>query len=187
MFIQSKYVFMSKFILFLSFVLLPYLLPAQRNKMHKVESLKLEWPDSEHWKVADDQEDGPQHITDLVHENESIDKWTELGNMTSIKGALDLPVDSTMSYIYFSALSSAPDAKLTFIQKGETQDCAWSIFTIEAPGFTDDTIPESQLWYVIQGKEGLYTNFIAIKKSKLPEDFKTKWTAFFQKGRLVYN
>ena len=178
---------MKKLALFLSFVLLPYLLFAQTNKKHKGESLALEWLHTADWKVADDQDDGQQHIIDLVHENESIDKWTELGNMTSLKGMVGLPIDTAMYMMFWSAIATAPDAKLTLIQQGVTQDCEWSIFSIEAPGFTDDTIPESQLWYVIQGKEGLYTNFIAIKKSKLPDDFKAKWSAFFQKGRLVYN
>ena len=177
---------MCKLAFFLSFVFLPFLLFAQ-NKPHPAESLKLDWPESEHWKVGDEQQDRRQHITDLIHEDESIDKWTELGNMTSIKGMVGIPVDTAMYMMFLSALGAAPEAKLTFMQKGEIQECPWILFTIEAPGFKEDTMPESQLWYVIQGKQGLYTNFIAIKKPKLPEDFKTKWIAFFLKGRLVYN
>jgi hypothetical protein len=166
---------------------LPYVLFAQNNKANKGESLKLDWPKSEHWKIGDEQEAGVQHIVDLVHENESTASWTELGNMTSIKGIVGIPVDTAMYMMFLSAVAKAYDPKLTFIQKGQLQDCAWILFSIEAPGFKNDTIPESQLWYVVQGKEGLYTNFIAIKNSRLPEDFKQKWTTFFLSGRLTYN
>jgi len=178
---------MSKLALFFFLVFIPFILFAQNDKPPKGESLKLEWPESDHWKVGGDLEEGPQHITNFIHDGETLDKWTELGNMTSLKGMLGISVDTAMYVMFLSAVAKAPDAKLAVIKKGETQDCPWIIFSIEAPEFKKDTIPESQLWFLIQGKQGLYTNFVATKQPKLPEDFKQKWTTFFEKGRLVYN
>ncbi len=53
------------------------------NEQQVGESLMLNWPDEENWKVGDDQENETQHVLDLIHSNETINKWTELGNMTS--------------------------------------------------------------------------------------------------------
>ena len=177
---------MNKIIL-LVFFCLPGIVSAQIEKASKTETLRLEWPKSEHWKVGDQQEYGVQRTVDLVHENESVIEWTELGNMTSVKGMTGIPVDTAMYMMFLSAVAKAVDPKLTFIQKGQMQDCPWILFSIEAQGFKNDTTPESQLWYVLQGKQGLYTNFIAIKSSKLPVEFKQKWTTFFLNGRLMYD
>jgi hypothetical protein len=169
------------------FAFVPISVYAQFNDAAKGENLRLDWPESEHWKVGDNQENGQQHVVDMIHEGETIDKWTELGNMSAVKGVKNIPMDTAMNMMFSYAQKEAPAAKLTFIKKGEMQECPWIIFTIESPRFTSDPNPESQLWFILQGKQGLYTNFVAVKKAKLPEDFKTKWTAFFLKGKLVYN
>jgi len=150
------------------------------------ESLMLDWPDSEGWKVGDDQENEQTRVIDLVRGKETVDKWTELGNMTSIKGVKNIPVDKAMSLMFDQAKQKAPEAKLTFIEKDESVENPWIIFTIEAPGFNNDNIPESQLWYIVQGKQALYTNFRAVKKASIPADLKTKWIAFFKTGKIVY-
>lgn len=176
-----------KQITFLFFILLlPFFTTAQTNAPQK-ESLVLDWPKNEHWIMGDDQENSRQHIIDLIHEGETVDKWTELANMTTVKGIRGIPIDTAMIIMFSSAKVTAPDAKLTFIKRGEMQECGWIIFSIESPHFDQDTTAESQLWLVVQGKQALYTNFVAVKAPALTEEFKTKWSTFFQKARLVYN
>ena len=170
----------------LLFVLIPFFSFSQANVQQAGESLMLNWPDNEHWKVGSDQENNEEHLIELIHENETIDKWTELGTMMSIKGAVNVPVDTSMQLMFRSALNTAPKAKLTFIQKDDHAEYPWIIFLIESPGFTNDNTPESQLWYIVQGKQGLYANFVALKKAKIPDDFKKKWVAFFKTGKVVY-
>lgn len=149
------------------------------------ESLMLDWPDSENWKVGDEQENAKQHVVDLIHSNETIDKWTELGNMTSIKGVTGIPVDKAMNLMFEQAKQNSPKAKLTFIEKDETVEYPWIIFTIESPNFKNDKTPESQLWYIVQGKQALYTNFRAVKQAIISHDLKDKWIKFFKSGKIV--
>jgi len=155
------------------------------NEQQVGESLALDWPDTENWKVGDDQENAQQHVIDLIHTNETIDKWTELGNMTSLKGVKGIPVDKAMNLMFDQAKQNSPKAKLTFIEKDEKADCPWIIFTIEAPYFNNDKNPESQLWYIVQGKQALYTNFRAVKRTTVPTDLKDKWIKFFKAGKIV--
>jgi tetratricopeptide (TPR) repeat protein len=149
------------------------------------EYLMLDWPDSENWKVGDDQENAQQHVIDLIHKNETIDKWTELGNMTSIKGVTGVPMDKAMNLMFEQAQLNAPKAKLTFIEKDESSKYPWIIFIIEAPSFKNDKTPESQLWYIVQGNHALYTNFRAIKQATIPVDLKEKWIKFFKTGKII--
>jgi len=151
----------------------------------EAESLMLDWPDDEHWKVGDNQENNQMHVIDLIHDNETIDNWTELGNMTAIKGAKNVPMDKAMNMMYDQAKKHAPKAKLTFIEKDESVEYPWIIFTIESPRFINDKRPESQLWYIVQGKASLYTNFRAIKKASIPPELKEKWVKFFKTGQVV--
>ena len=156
------------------------------NEQQKGESLALDWPDDEHWKVGDNQEDGATHVVDLIHEGETVDNWTELGNMMSIKGVTGVPVDTAMQMMYRQSKVESAKAKLTFLEKDENATNPWILFTIESPSFKNDAVPESQLWYVVQGKQGLYTNFRAIKKATISPALIAKWSKFFKAGRVVY-
>ena len=155
------------------------------NQQQVGESLMLDWPDTENWKIGDDQENAEQHVVDLIHSNETINKWTELGNMTSIKGVKGIPVDKAMNLMFDQAKQNSPKAKLTFIEKDEKAEYPWIIFTIESPSFKNDKTPESQLWYIVQGKQALYTNFRAVKQATVSADLKDKWIKFFKSGKIV--
>jgi tetratricopeptide (TPR) repeat protein len=155
------------------------------NEQQVGESLMLYWPESENWKIGADQENAQTHVLDLIHSNETIDKWTELGNMTSIKGVTGVPMDRAMDLMFDQAKLNSPKAKLTFIEKDESVEYPWIIFTIESPSFKNDKTPESQLWYIVQGKQALYTNFRAVKQATVPVELKDKWTKFFKTGKII--
>ncbi|MNU20730.1 hypothetical protein D3C71_89800 [compost metagenome] len=151
----------------------------------KGESLMLDWPDSEHWKVASNQESKEVQMLELIPEKETLENWTEMGNMMSIKGAVGVPVDVAMNMMYSEAKKTSSKAKLTFIEKDEKAAYPWIIFTIETNGFDDGGAAESQLWYIVQGKSALYTNFRAVKKATISQAQKEKWIRFFKTAKVV--
>lgn len=156
------------------------------NKQQEGESLSFYFPENENWKIGDNQENDEQQIIDMIHSNEAIDNWTELTNMTSIKGVKGINVEKVMNLMFEESKKNSSNAKLTFIEKNESVEFPWIIFTIESPNFKNDKIPESQLWYIVQGKQSLYTNFRAVKSASISEDQKQKWIAFFKTGKIVY-
>ena len=155
------------------------------NEQQKGESLVLVWPESENWKLGNSTENDQIAILELIHTNETLEKWTEFGSMLSVKGATKTPMDAAMKMMFDQTKGNAPKAKLTFIEKNETVEYPWILFTIEIPNFKSDKNPESQLWYVVQGKSALYCNFRAVKKATLPVDIKEKWIKFFKTGKIV--
>lgn len=156
------------------------------NEQLSGESFMLYWPDNENWKVGNRQENEQIMMLELIHANETLENWTEIGTMMSVKGVTGILVADAMDLMFQKTKENAPDAKLTFIEKDETAEHPWIIFIIESPRFKDDEIPESQLWYIVQGKQALYTNFRAVKQAAIPEDLKTKWIQFFKTGKIVY-
>ncbi|MES2655017.1 MAG: tetratricopeptide repeat protein [Bacteroidota bacterium] len=155
------------------------------NEQLEGESLMLNWPESENWKVGNSQETDEMAMLELIHTNETLEKWTEFGSMMSIKGAKNIPMDKAMNMMFEQAKLNSSKAKLTFIEKDESAEYPWIIFTIEAPGFKNDKTPESQLWYIVQGKTSLYTNFRAVKQATVPAELKDKWIQFFKTGKVV--
>lgn len=155
------------------------------NKQQQGESLSLYWPEDENWKIGSKQENEQIDMLELIHTDETLEDWTELGSMISIKGARNTPMDKAMNLMFEQSKHNSPKAKLTFIEKDESVEYPWIIFTIESPNFKNDKTPESQLWYIVQGKTSLYTNFRAVKKAEISEDLKEKWTKFFKTGKIV--
>jgi tetratricopeptide (TPR) repeat protein len=153
--------------------------------MNGKESLKFDLPPNETWKNASDQENDQQHVIEMLRSNESLQKWSEMVTMVAIKGVTGVPVETAMNMMLDQAKKEAPQAKLSFIEKDEKADHPWILFTIESPSFKNDKNPESQLWYIVQGKQALYTNFWAIKKAVIPADQKEKWMRTFKSGRVV--
>jgi tetratricopeptide (TPR) repeat protein len=150
-----------------------------------IESFVLEWPANEKWKLGSNQENDQMHVIEVIHSNETLEKWSEIGTMTTIKNVKNVPMDKAMDLTYQQSKQNAPNAKLTFIEKDETAEYPWITFTIESPEFTNDKTPESQLWYIVQGKNALYTNFRAVKQATIPAELKDKWIAFFKAGKIV--
>ena len=155
------------------------------NEQQAGESLMLDWPEKENWKVGSSQENEQMAMLELIHSNETLEKWTEFGSMMSIKGARNIPMDKAMNMMFDQAKQNSPKAKLTFIEKDESVEYPWILFTIESPSFQNDKTPESQLWYIVQGKTSLYANFRAVKQATVPADLKDKWIRFFKTGKIV--
>jgi hypothetical protein len=152
----------------------------------KRESLKIVWPEEYKWKVGSNQETETVHMMELIPGNETVENWTIIGTMMSYKGAQGLPVDKAMNLMFDQTKKNASNAKLTLIEKDEAAKHPWILFKIESPKFNDDPNPESQLYYIIQGSSSLYSNFVALKKAKLDDDFVNKWKGIFRAGEFVY-
>ena len=60
------------------------------------------------------------------------------------------------------------------------------MFTIDCAEYKKDDNPESQLWFLIQGKTSFYMCFRAIKKAKIDDENIAKWSKFFKAGKIDY-
>jgi tetratricopeptide (TPR) repeat protein len=156
------------------------------NEQQNGESLSLHWPENENWKIGSNQENDYMTMLELIPSNETFENWTEIGTMMSIKGVKNVPMDKAMEMKFEDLKKSSPKAKLTFIEKDESVEYPWIIFTIECPKFKNDKNPESQLWYITQGKTSLYINFRAVKESTVPVNLRDKWIKFFNTAIIVY-
>lgn len=152
----------------------------------KAENLKIVWAEEYKWKIGSNQEDKTMHFLEIIPGNETIDKWTMLGTMMSLKNVKISKTDQVVEMFRQSSLKESPKAKLTVLESNDTTKNIWVLFKVETPSFPNDTKPESQLYYAIQGEATLYVNFIAIKQKTLSTDFVDKWSNIFKSSELVY-
>ncbi|GEO11117.1 hypothetical protein SAE01_36130 [Segetibacter aerophilus] len=144
------------------------------------------WPEEFKWKLALNQEDSFSHTITLIPENESLTKWTVLGQMMAIKNNFKANnIDQVVSTFTQASLQESPKAKYLVLEKDETTKNFWAIFKVETPNYPNDPIPESQLWYAIQGNSTLYVNFVAIKEKTLSKAFVEKWIKVFKSSHLI--
>jgi len=152
----------------------------------QTEHLKIAWPEEYKWKVYLNQDNDTTHLTQILPEKEDFKTWTISGSTMSVKYLKITSTHQVVQSMTESSLSESPKAKLTVLEKNDSTKNIWILFKIETPDFPNDPIPESQLYYVIQGEQILYMNFIALREAILSNDFIEKWTKVFKSSKLVY-
>jgi len=155
------------------------------NVLFSQESLKILWLEKYEWKLISNQENDNIHLIEIIPGKENADNWTMLGQMMSMKGTVNVPMDQAKEIFFEQAKVNSPNATLTFLEKNEEDEFPWILFKIENPSFNNAKKPESQLWYIRQGKTSLYINFIAKKDKKLKSKFVEQWSEVFKESEIV--
>jgi hypothetical protein len=148
----------------------------------KTERIVINWPGEYNWKTVRQAHDENTQISMIIPGNDSIANPSVIGSLTVYRGTrysnLERIVDN-----YKSRIDTG--TTLTPIQKEQNAKYPWVIFKVETPATNKYPEPESDLYYVVQGKFGLYENYVGIKAARLSEDFVKKWTAIFMTSKIT--
>lgn len=148
------------------------------------ETLKIFWPKEYNWKIGSNQKTATQQMVELIPGNETLKDWSIIGAMLLLKGA-QKPLSTIPPVILSSMQKRAKNAKLLVIEQSPTNGYNWIMFKIQASGFYDSPKPESQLYYVIQGRSALFINFVAVKQATLSPLFLEKWARIFKQSKIT--
>ncbi|MFA6245529.1 MAG: hypothetical protein WC615_01225 [Mucilaginibacter sp.] len=154
------------------------------HAQQKEEVLKIFWPTEYRWKIGSNQQSATQQMVEIVPGNETLKSWTTIGSMLVMKGARR-PLAQIPGVFLAQMQKRAKDAKLLVIEQSQTAGYNWIMFKIQAPSFIDSPKPESQLYYVIQGRSALFINFVAVKQASLSPLFLEKWAVIFKKSKIT--
>jgi hypothetical protein len=153
----------------------------------KFENLKIFWPAEYKFKPASNQNTAQAQMLELIPGNETLNNWSIMGTMICMKGVRTVPVLTFAQTIFNKLKASAPKATMRVIEDGSKAKNSYVIFKIEAPAYVNSPKPESQLYYVIQGNQSLFNNFVAVKQPYLGPLLVEKWVKIFKASKLVYN
>ena len=152
------------------------------------EILNVPWPTEYKWKVLSDTTVGIVHMTEYIPAKENKDNWTLKTVMVILSNPElhTIPMDTNMKMMAANAKRGAPKARVTVLEENDTASDPYVFFTVETPYFDKDPKPLSQLFYVIEGKNGQYFSYISIKEPKLTQSFIEKWSKFLRQAELMY-
>ncbi|TGD59767.1 hypothetical protein [Flavobacterium humi] len=169
----------------LFFLLMLFFSAAAVQAQSKIENLKVVWPEEYKWKVGSSQENEASHFMELIPEKESLDNWTIIGTMLSLKNVSNIPMDKAMNLFYSKTKNTAPGAKLTLIEKKDGIKNSWILFKVEVEKYLNNSKPESQVYYIVQGDATLYVNIVGVKEKTISKSFEEKWSKIFKSSQLV--
>lgn len=147
------------------------------------EKLVIPWPET--WKIGSQEKNRTMSMVELIPNNEKIDQWTIIGTTTIMIGKQDAPIEATMNATFNQAKKNAINPTLTLIDKKANGKNPWILFKIEAAIHQNNSSPESQLFYIVEGETALYSNFVAIKQATLSKEFTDHWTGIFKSSKLI--
>jgi hypothetical protein len=161
----------------------------------KQEVLKIDWPAEYNWKVGSDQDDGKMHMIEVVPGNETVENWSIIGSLLAIKGVTGVPMDAVIQGTMEQQKKLDTAARMTILERNDTAKHPSILFKMESPtlheqakpGQADDrssALPESEIFYFVQGETALFNAIVGVKQSTLSDDFVSKWKAIFRTSRL---
>lgn len=136
------------------------------------------------WKIGSNQQTATQQMVELIPGNQTLQNWSIIGSMLVLKGARR-PLAQIPPVLLAEMQKRAKNAKLMVIEQSQTDGYNWIMFKIQASGFADSPKPESQLYYIIQGKSALFINFVAVKEASLSPLFLEKWAVIFKRSKIT--
>ncbi len=103
-----------------------------------IENLKIVWPEEYKWKIGSNQEDQKQQMIELIPGKETIDKWTIIGTMISLKGVKkkNIPMEVAMNFMFNQAKQNAINPVLTLVERNDTaRECMDNFSRLKPPKF----------------------------------------------------
>jgi hypothetical protein len=149
---------------------------AQSNS--KTEILKINWPKEESWHIIDQHKNATSTVTMIISlkGKETIENHSEIGTTYICSGSMYVPIENKIKEL-FQPLKHVPTAKRTIVEKDEKAKYPWSILKIEYP-------TESQIWYIIQGKNELYCTLWSTNQEITPKS-QEKWVKIFKSSKII--
>ncbi|ACU63437.1 hypothetical protein [Chitinophaga pinensis] len=151
------------------------------------EFVKVAFPEIKSWQKAYEASDSSTYMIQWLPVNETAANWKIMVYQSAIK---DQAVESIHKAVQTFAEASRKESaltKVTILKEVNQSNQKWALFKAEAPGFPNDPHPESQLFYLVQGKKAFHVLFVAVKEKELSAAFVSKWTAIFRNSQLMYD
>ncbi|MEC5146800.1 hypothetical protein [Chitinophaga sp. 212800010-3] len=155
------------------------------GKAIKHERLKIILPGNKPWNKIMDSEADNLSTRQYLPPGETIDHWTMLLHEMTMENARINDINLAIQNFSNAAAGQSPQAKITILGKENIPGRRWALFKIETPEFPGGKAPESQLFYVIQGKQSFHAAFIAKHEKTLSPAFVKTWGELLRKGRIV--
>ncbi|WP_281635926.1 hypothetical protein [Flavobacterium marginilacus] len=149
---------------------------AQSNS--KKEKFTINWPKDEGWHIVDQQDDVRGMLTGIrfLKGKEFIGNSSEMVATDICRDSLYVPLSRVEAF--YPPLKNIPATKRTIIERDDKAQYPWFILKIEH-------VSESQIWYVIQGKNELFCNVWLTQQKEITPESQEKWVKVFKSSKIM--
>jgi tetratricopeptide (TPR) repeat protein len=155
------------------------------SKVQQGESLVLDWPIAENWKITYQSSKDNKNVYLLARANETSKNWTESAGMMSVMGVTGVDLPKEMMNMFVNTQGGSTKANFTFIDKDLDANYPWIMFIIETINNKECQCYESQFWYILQGKQAVYSCFRSVRGSTFTAAQKDKFKKFFKTSKIL--
>lgn len=152
------------------------------------ESIAIEWPDQEGWKVGYEQDNGSQAILETVISPETVENWTQIGTVLVTRGDVEstanFDLDVLVDALVKRAQTNARDVQIEKEKEGLPGIEASRIFVIKAKDYPDGT-SETQVQLLVKGKKSVFNIQRTKRTADLDQETIRAWVAFLKTARLT--
>ncbi len=142
--------------------------------------LEARWPKRDEWKVIHRNETERQKRIELVPKGEDAKEWQHLGNLTALKFVQGIPMDTARFLLTKQTEGKCKKVRSRTLEKRDQGPDSYIFFELNCKAHINTREPETQLWYVEQGRRHLYAYFVAVRKKRMNRKERKKWMDFFR-------
>ncbi|WP_281321753.1 hypothetical protein [Flavobacterium aestivum] len=160
-------------------VLFAFLIFSNSNAQSNSKTFAINWPKEEGWHIVNQQNNAEGSVTMIVSlkGKETIENHSEIVTTYIGRGSMNVPIETKLKEL-LHPLKNAPIAIKTIIEKDEKAEYPWFICKIEYA-------KESQLWYVIKGKNELYASFWGTYQNEITPESQEKLVKIFKSSKII--
>lgn len=92
----------------------------------------------------------------------------------------------TLKEMAIAAAQDVHGTGYTVIEQDEKAEYPWMLFTTQSADMYHRREVGSQLWYIVRGRQRIYTYALFIKEASMPPYLIDKWGKFFKTAKIVY-
>jgi hypothetical protein len=151
----------------------------QTGRAMRRERLAIAFPGAATWKLITDTLVDNFATRQYLPENETPEKWNQMVYAMTMENVQIADIDQAIKSFTDAATGKSSSAKVTLLSKENLPKRRRALFKVETPA-----VPESQLYYVVQGVKSFHAVFIAQKSATLSPAFIKTWGDIFRKSKL---
>lgn len=147
----------------------------------KRDSIIIPFPEKYELTLKHHQENEDIIFREWIPKKENFDNYSIIFTITTIKNASSVSLDLLKQSLLKDFNEKAVGAKFTEVER----KLDYIIFKNEVDYYKSaPKDKESQLYFLIKGKDDLFIISVALKKKKLPEKFINEWTEVFKNSKF---
>lgn len=165
-------------------LLILFLLPVLAFSQRK-DSLIISFPQKYNLVLKNDQQDSRQILREWIPDGQNWENYDIIATMSVVKNASSVSIDQFKNLIVKGLKEKTKGLKYTELDKNEDPENGYMIFTCESDSYKNSNVKESQIYFLIKGKNDLFANIIALKTDRLPKEFVEEWRKIFKESKFV--